>query len=250
MIAIGLSHGRTHARIVQPYAYMRYTPEYSSNSSRRGEWTTTDRRAVFTDRSGDRPGQLFPPPVLAQAVCTDGAAGVSSTRPRHHDVGCTIYDAMNVTTRVRVCCPSCPQERLIYFNDARHFHLFVHEPGDMNAVLAAAPVDEIAGCGVTTFSYGVSRSAYIHGLHAHPHQLLFWHGHLISLARTLQATACSTQARLDSSLASTPALTSSSIRRSTGGQRAACGRCRTKGTTRCSCWWTGRITTGWSLWPA
>jgi hypothetical protein len=51
-----------------------------------------------------------------------------------------------------------PQERLIYFNDARHFYLFVHEPSSMTAALAAAPVDEVAGCGVTTFSYGVNRS--------------------------------------------------------------------------------------------
>ncbi|MDP7634221.1 MAG: hypothetical protein QF402_14850, partial [Candidatus Latescibacteria bacterium] len=46
--------------------------------------------------------------------------------------------------------------RSIYFNDARHYYLFVHEP-PMRLEDAWGPVDEVAGTGVDTFVYGVSR---------------------------------------------------------------------------------------------
>jgi hypothetical protein len=48
------------------------------------------------------------------------------------------------------------QRRTIYFNDARHYYLFVHEP-PMRMADAWSAVDEIAGTGVDTFVYGVSR---------------------------------------------------------------------------------------------
>lgn len=48
------------------------------------------------------------------------------------------------------------QQRTIYFNDARHYYLFVHEP-PMELAQAWRPVDEIAGTGIDTFVYGVSR---------------------------------------------------------------------------------------------
>jgi hypothetical protein len=48
------------------------------------------------------------------------------------------------------------QRRTMYFNDARHYYLFVHEP-PMRLVDAWSAVDEIAGTGVDTFTYGVAR---------------------------------------------------------------------------------------------
>ncbi|MFH1567054.1 MAG: hypothetical protein ABIL09_03575 [Gemmatimonadota bacterium] len=48
------------------------------------------------------------------------------------------------------------QRRTTYFNDARHYYLFVHEP-PMRLVDAWGPVDEVAGTGVDTFAYGVAR---------------------------------------------------------------------------------------------
>ncbi len=48
------------------------------------------------------------------------------------------------------------RRRTIYFNDARHYYLFVHEP-PMRLEDAWAPVDEVAGTAVDTFVYGVSR---------------------------------------------------------------------------------------------
>ena len=48
------------------------------------------------------------------------------------------------------------RRRAIYFNDARHHYLFVHEP-PMRLENARGPVDEVAGTTVDTFSYGVSR---------------------------------------------------------------------------------------------
>jgi hypothetical protein len=48
------------------------------------------------------------------------------------------------------------RKRTIYFNDARHFYLFVFEP-PMTMEDAWRPVDECAGTGVDTFVYGVSR---------------------------------------------------------------------------------------------
>ena len=46
--------------------------------------------------------------------------------------------------------------RTIYFNDARHYYLFVFEP-PMRMQDAWTPVDEVAGTAVDTFAYGVSR---------------------------------------------------------------------------------------------
>ena len=48
------------------------------------------------------------------------------------------------------------QKRIIYFNDARHYYLFVFEP-PMVLEDAWVPVDEVAGTAVDTFIYGVER---------------------------------------------------------------------------------------------
>ena len=48
------------------------------------------------------------------------------------------------------------KQRTIYFNDARHYYLFVFEP-PMTMEDAWRPVDEAAGTAVDTFSYGVER---------------------------------------------------------------------------------------------
>lgn len=48
------------------------------------------------------------------------------------------------------------RQRTIYFNDARHYYLFVFEP-PMTMQDAWRPIDEVAGTGVDTFVYGVSR---------------------------------------------------------------------------------------------
>ena len=48
------------------------------------------------------------------------------------------------------------RKRTIYFNDARHYYLFVIEP-PMSLEDAWRPVDEVAGTSVDTFSYGVER---------------------------------------------------------------------------------------------
>ena len=48
------------------------------------------------------------------------------------------------------------RSRTIYFNDARHYYLFVFEP-PMRLRDAWAPIDEVAGTAVDTFIYGVSR---------------------------------------------------------------------------------------------
>ena len=47
--------------------------------------------------------------------------------------------------------------RTIYFNDARHYYLFVYDP-PMRMEDAWVPVDEVTGTSVDTFSYGVSRA--------------------------------------------------------------------------------------------
>ena len=49
------------------------------------------------------------------------------------------------------------KHRTIYFNDARHYYLFVYDP-PMRMEDAWVPVDEVAGTAVDTFSYGVSRA--------------------------------------------------------------------------------------------
>ena len=48
------------------------------------------------------------------------------------------------------------RKRTIYFNDARHYYLFVHEP-PMRLEDAWGPIDEVAGTAVDTFIYGVAR---------------------------------------------------------------------------------------------
>jgi hypothetical protein len=48
------------------------------------------------------------------------------------------------------------QRRTIYFNDARHYYLFVFEP-PMRMEDAWRPIDEVAGTAVDTFVYGVER---------------------------------------------------------------------------------------------
>jgi len=49
-----------------------------------------------------------------------------------------------------------PRQRTIYFNDARHYYLFVFEP-PMALEDAWIPIDECAGTAVDTFIYGVAR---------------------------------------------------------------------------------------------
>lgn len=49
------------------------------------------------------------------------------------------------------------KRRTIYFNDARHYYLFVFEP-PMTMEDAWRPVDEVAGTAVDTFIYGVARN--------------------------------------------------------------------------------------------
>ena len=49
------------------------------------------------------------------------------------------------------------RQRTIYFNDARHFYLFVFEP-PMRMEDLWRPVDEVAGTGVDTLVYGVARA--------------------------------------------------------------------------------------------
>lgn len=49
------------------------------------------------------------------------------------------------------------KKRTIYFNDARHYYLFVFEP-PMKLEDAWRPIDEVAGTAVDTFIYGVARS--------------------------------------------------------------------------------------------
>jgi len=48
------------------------------------------------------------------------------------------------------------RRRTIYFNDARHYYLFVFEP-PMTLEDAWRPIDEAAGTAVDTFAYGVER---------------------------------------------------------------------------------------------
>ena len=48
------------------------------------------------------------------------------------------------------------RQRTIYFNDARHYYLFVFEP-PMTLEDAWMPIDECAGTAVDTFIYGVAR---------------------------------------------------------------------------------------------
>ena len=48
------------------------------------------------------------------------------------------------------------QNKLFYFNDARHYYLFVYEP-PISMENAWGPVDEVANTGVDTFVYGIAR---------------------------------------------------------------------------------------------
>ena len=80
------------------------------------------------------------------------------------------------------------QKRTIYFNDARHFYLFVFEP-PMSMSAAWRPIDECAGTSIDTFVYGVSRDdglfypskvgkRFQHGEHGNQaagfHQAAYW----------------------------------------------------------------------------
>ena len=47
--------------------------------------------------------------------------------------------------------------RVLWANDARHYHLFVHEP-PISELEVVQPVDEIAGSGVDTFVWMVARA--------------------------------------------------------------------------------------------
>ena len=48
------------------------------------------------------------------------------------------------------------KKRIFYFNDARHYYLFVFEP-PIKIEDAWTPIDEISGTSVNSFSYGVER---------------------------------------------------------------------------------------------
>ena len=48
------------------------------------------------------------------------------------------------------------RDRTIYFNAARHYYLFVHEP-PISLENAWRPIDDVAGTAVDTFVYGVAR---------------------------------------------------------------------------------------------
>ena len=48
------------------------------------------------------------------------------------------------------------RQRTIYYNDARHYYLWVFEP-PMKLEDAWRPIDEVAGTGIDTFIYGVER---------------------------------------------------------------------------------------------
>ena len=48
------------------------------------------------------------------------------------------------------------RSRTLYFNDARHYYLFVHEP-PISLENAWRPIDDVAGTAVDTFVYGVAR---------------------------------------------------------------------------------------------
>ena len=52
--------------------------------------------------------------------------------------------------------PSGPRKRTLYYNDARHYYLYVFEP-PMTMEDAWVPIDEVAGTAVDTFVYGVER---------------------------------------------------------------------------------------------
>ena len=48
------------------------------------------------------------------------------------------------------------RKRTLYYNDARHYYLYVFEP-PMAIEDAWVPIDEVAGTAVDTFVYGVER---------------------------------------------------------------------------------------------
>ncbi len=66
-------------------------------------------------------------------------------------VGVNAVGAKQVETRRPVRRP-----RTIYFNDARHYYLYVFDP-PMTLMDAWRPIDEVAGTAVDTFIYGVER---------------------------------------------------------------------------------------------
>ena len=52
--------------------------------------------------------------------------------------------------------PAKRRRRPIYFNDARHYYLFVFEP-PLTLEDARRPIDEVAGTAIDTFIYGGER---------------------------------------------------------------------------------------------
>ena len=52
------------------------------------------------------------------------------------------------------------KKRTLYFNDARHYYLYVFEP-PMTMEDAWVPIDEVAGTAVDTFVYGVERGGTV-----------------------------------------------------------------------------------------
>ena len=76
-----------------------------------------------------------------------GASGASVASGASPQGGPQVSSGQAATGRKR---------RTIYFNDARHYYLFVFEP-PMTMEDAWRPIDEVAGTAVDTFIYGVER---------------------------------------------------------------------------------------------
>ena len=76
-----------------------------------------------------------------------GASGASVASGASAQGGPQVSSGQAATGRKR---------RTIYFNDARHYYLFVFEP-PMTMEDAWRPIDEVAGTAVDTFIYGVER---------------------------------------------------------------------------------------------
>jgi hypothetical protein len=82
---------------------------------------------------------------LIQGVSIAGAAGVGLNSART-DANVQETETAKVARK----------RRTIYFNDARHYYLYVLEP-PMTLEEAWRPIDEVAGTSVNTFIYGVER---------------------------------------------------------------------------------------------
>lgn len=77
--------------------------------------------------------------LLQTAALAGAAVGVNSTDAGQADTG-----------------RPARRPRTIYFNDARHYYLYVFEP-PMSLMDAWRPIDEVAGTAIDTFVYGVER---------------------------------------------------------------------------------------------